>query len=655
MSKRTYWATEPTERIGSEVSKRSKMYADASVTNGRRDLWQRSGLLVYGLDPEGSGRNSAAVMLNGAQGQYVDLRCNVYRANIRQQVVMTVGSRPSFKCRARAYDASTDEARLIGDAILDSALNDGVEAKLNACAWHGLSFGEGWVSVTWDPLLADGRGDCRVRVFRPDQVVRDTTCADDERDWVILLSQQNRWTLSALYPEHAEAIQQAGSPETLDIWTAFRSGVRDTSSSDYVVVSEFYHRPTPSLPAGRATIVVGSTAIADGPNPYGRIPAYAMISTREPGSPYGYADAWDQMALQQVLDSIVSQAATARENFGERTLFSPDGSQFEAEMVGGMRVLSGTQPPTPLDLEGNAVESASRAAEMIVGMMDRMSGLNDAVTGNAGANAAASQVALLQQQAAQLNGMNQIAYVRVFSETMEAILDCYKRFASDERVIHIAGKLRAPVVKRWTKETIAVLDGIDIEMGSAAMRTTSMRHQILSELLQAGAISDPEKYIAAIENGRLETVTDAARAAEVQIERENEELFHGQPVRALVGDHHAKHIEGHLRDLQDPSARNDVSVLQAVMTHVQEHVALWNEASMTPEGQAVLMATGQQPSPAAQMAMQAPLMPPGPEAAPEAAGPSQPAAPTQPTPDMGGGTPTDVAGPQVPPESMPIQ
>lgn len=648
-----YWATTPTQDIGAKVAERAKRYQDNTQTNGRRALWVRAARSLFGLDPQGSQRNSQAIVFAGSEGERVDLRANIYRAIVRQQVVMTVGSRPAFRCRARAYDASTDEARLIGDAIIDNALNDKLEQMTHTAVWHALTLGEGWISCVWDPMARGGQGDYKARVHRPDQVIRDNTCTDDEYDWVILISSQSRWTLAAMYPEHAQTIVNAQSMDTLDMWTQFRSGSSSQESVDYVLTYEFFHKPTPSLPQGRATLVVGDVAIADGINPYGRVPAYVMRSTREPGSAFGYADSWDLMALQQMVDSIYTMVATTKENFGLRTIFSPEGSGYDVELIGTMRVLSGTQAPVPVDLEGNAVQSGIAAAEAFVGAMDRMSGLNDAVTGNAGANAAAAQVALLQQQAAQLNSQNQLAYVRMFTDVVRAILDLYKEFATEERVIHIAGNLRAPLVKRWSKETLQVLDGIDIEMGSSAMRTVAFRHQILKELLDAGAITDPEKYIAAIENGRLETVTDAARAAEVQIERENEALFKAEQVAALVGDHHAKHIEGHLRDLQDPAARADVNVLQAVMTHVQQHVRLWNDASTTPEGMAVLAATGQGPSPAAQMMMQQPSAPP-PGAPPEPGAPQTPA-PTQPTPDGGGGTPAGVQGPQVPPEAAPIQ
>jgi hypothetical protein len=361
------------------------------------------------------------------------------------------------------------------------------------------------------------------------------------------------------------------------------------------------------------------------------------------------------MGIQQVIDATATQLTTIMENFGTPWLFSADGSGFNVTSIGTANVVSGTMPPVVLEMASANIEGAMAFLEAMSSLLQRMSGLNDAATGDAGKGAAASQVALLQQIAVQQNSRNQFAYVAAFTESMTLLLDVYKRFASEERVIHIAGKNRAPIVKRWSADSLSALDGVMVEMGSAATRTTAMRQQLATEALGGGIFGTPafDQWVGFIEDGRIEQAADPIRACAVQTERENEALLNGQPVKALITDVHEKHIKAHAALLDDPSTRFDEQRAGAVLAHVQEHVTLWNAASTNPIGIALLQATGQQPSAGSQM-MAPPMMgPTGPEAPPNEPPTQNPNVTSpdnaQPPTDGGGAPPPGVNQPNLPP------
>lgn len=91
----------------------------------------------------------------------------------------------------------------------------------------------------------------------------------------------------------------------------------------------------------------------------------------------------------------------------------------------------------------------------------------------------------------------------------------------------------------------------------------------------------------------------------------------GESVQAVVTENHADHIKSHMSVIASPEAKEDERVLSVTLAHIQEHLDVWQDASIN--NPAILLATGQQPLPPPQ-----PQMPPG---MPPAGGPAGPGAP----------------------------
>jgi hypothetical protein len=645
-----YWATESDlGTLGRTIKAKRDDYAGSTQATRRQELWRRAACLYWGVDPDGSFRNSQAINFGGEAGERVDIRGNIFRAFVRQIIVMATGSRPSFSCRAVAYDASTTEAVTLGNAWCDKVLDGGVEMSLRDAATYAALFGEGWIATLWDEAAGrlvgyteDGRevrsGDLLMQSYRPDQVVRDVDCVDSQHDWVIILRLHSRWDLVARFPQHREAILAETEAIAVPLFATPGSGLGTAVNArtgngrvgltDRVIVQEMYHRPTATLPAGRQTWTVGTTVISDGPNPYKRLPIRCMRTSIEPTGAFGYGESWDLMALQQAFDSVLTQIVTTRENFGLANVFIQQTDDLDPEVVSsGMRIIRSNSAPTLVDLTGDAVEKGNNALTLIRGIMQQLTGLNDATLGDTGSSASGTALATMHQLAAQFNSSNQAAYATLFEGTMTDALRCLQQFCTDEQMIHVAGKNRVGMVKRFKAESLECLDGIKVELGSAAMRTTAARQEAANQLLAAGVLTTPDSYISMMATGRVEPATEGPRAAEALCERENEMLLNGQPVAALVTDDHAAHIRHHKAAADDPIVREDDGRVGNLLAHIQEHAALWMEASQNPVGVTMLVATGQQPSPALQF-MQAQQPAPPPPDAPNASG-----APTQ-NPDV---------------------
>jgi hypothetical protein len=681
-----YWALEPDlQRFGRDLKDRRDAYTDNLQATGRWTYFRRAAALFFGSDPDNA-RSSATPTFGGGHGELVNMRGNVFRALIKQQHILVTGSRLAFQARPIAYDAQATETVTVANAWCDRILDDHAEEQLSAAALYTILYGEGWISAVWDETRGDPigvdpmtggpmtdpqtgaivyTGEWRCSALRPDEVIRDPDVTDGNHLWLGVLRQHNRWALAQRFPQHRDAILNANDTQTTNMFRTLGLGVGaniDSRSatgtgsgnySDQVVVVEFYHKACEMMPQGRMAWLIGDTILADGPNRYGDLPVYSMIIGREPTGAFGYGDAWDLMGPQQWYDSILTQVATTRENFGLRNIFVQTGSGLEPEMVSqGLRIISGTSAPVSVDLEQDATAQGANALQLITGIMQMITGLNDAALGNAGKSTSGAALAMQSQIAQQFNSGFQRAYAGLFEKVMTSAIRSLHTFSTAEYTVHVIGKNRQGVAKRFHAADLAMIDGIRAEVGNPALRSVGMRVEVANQLLASKMLPSPEAYLEMISTGRTEPALEGPRALEAQIERENEMLNAGQIVPVMVTDHHAEHIRQHAADCTDPETRNDPQRMALKLAHIQEHGTVWASASMDPMGVSLLTATGQQPSPAAAM-MQAMAMaqaqmgaPPAPGAGPNP-GPAGPAPTNPPVPQTNTAQPTP-GGPEMP-------
>lgn len=638
---RKYWATSETASLSGEMQQRIEAYKTGVQSNGRMDLWRRAITSYYGLDQDGTRKSAHRITFGGREGEIVNVRGNILRALVRQLLVMTTGSRPSFQCRPIAYDALTTEVVTLGNAICDRYLDESVESTLCDAVLYAITMGEGWIGSLWDdtrgPIMGqiEGRivhpGDCEVVAMRPDQIVRDPKRDGTNHDWVIVRRQRSRWDLVAQYPEHESTILGA-TDDTADVslFLTNASSAPDSSSceSDVITVWELYHKPTDAMPAGRIAYMVGGKVIADGENKYQCLPWYPLITSREPGGPYGYGESWDLLGMQSAFDSVLTQVFTTQENFGLRNVFIREGTldTNPIDIGRGMRLLQGTEPPIPVDLGQGAVAQGAEALGLLRGLMQMLTGLNDASVGDAGKSSSGAALAMMHQLASQFNSSLQRSYSGAFEWAMGMVIKNLQMFATDERMVHIAGRNRAPLIKRFKAADLKAIDGITVEMGSAAMRSTSMRIETAKTLLSGGVLKSPEQYLEVQATGRLEPVLEGPRASEVRAERLIQMVLEGKSYTPLATDPHEECISRLVSTLDDEEMRADPATLQAITMLIQQHAQMWADMSMSPIGVTLLQATGQSPSAASQLMqaqapMGAPPMPPNPEATEDGAGP----------------------------------
>lgn len=626
-----YWATLEVEELAPELTNRANEYARFVITTGRADRWRRNYCLMYGIDPD-SARMSSRTTIGGQQGELIELRANALRSLAEAQHTLVCGSRPAWSAGVSSLDSSATDSIPICDGVLDHALvRRGAEPAANRVAMNALIFAEGWGSVRWDEQdgpatgimggdedeLGDAPpqdvrvtylGDVLVLAHRPDCVVRDVGLDENTpNDWVILVTQQNRWTLAELYPDHTEVITQGNARTELDdLRDQLFMGSTDASlrlSRDQVWCYEFFHRSTPALPHGRYSLMVNDMIVADGENKYGDIPVYPMIPDVEPGAGFGYSGNYDLMALQQAFDASVTSFVSMIENLGQPGLWGgPNNAGIGVDSIGGFNFINSPNEPKPVQyLDPSSVQVVVMAMKEISAIMTRLSGLPPTALGDVPSGASGDALAMMHSLAVQSTSKLQAAYARMFAAMMFGVIRRYRTFATTERLVSVVGKGNKKRARRWTGADLAAIDCINVEMRAAVTRTATGRQQLADKWLMQGLIATPQQYMEVATTGSLSPLTDKPLSERALIERENEMMVDGNPATIAATHNHPAHINEHSVLLLDPDVLNDPAAYQLVSQHIIEHVQTWQQISMAQPD--LLAALGIPKAPSSEMMM----------------------------------------------------
>lgn len=616
----TYWANLPGEQLPAKLLERTKRFVDYVQATNRDRVWRKAMRLYYGRNDRGD--SSHGVDGGGQVGELLRLRANLFRFYTQARLVLIGGSWPSLLIKTTADDSRSTDQIPIGNAIVDHYSNRMARSAHSDALKYSILVGEGWVMPQWDHYagkpIARGptgevlyEGDIRMRAFTPDCIIRDPDVKHRDHDWLMARSTENRWTLAARYPEFAEKIRAATwDNQWSPIWISDDRQMQ-AASSDRVPVYEFFHRKTDALPSGRQCLMVGSTLIVDDVLKTQGLPFRSIVSDQELGRSLGYGDAWDMMGPQEVIDSIVSILASVRENFGAIDIWTTPNSNLEAiDLAPGFRHIESLTKPEKIDHSTGYVGEAVAAIEFLQGICQLGSKVNDVVMGDAGKSQSGRALMAMQASAQQVNSDAQRESNMCIQGMMSDVLVLMRENAKTERVITIAGRLRASTVKRFMKQDIDCIEGAEVELGSPLLNTAAGRKDVADLYLQSGGIN-VKQHQEMMTSGRLDPSSRSVQAQQALIERENEMMANGETPQVSVTDDHPKHITDHKCEMDDPEVRANPVRMKPLLDHMQWHINVWKSAD--PD---LLAALGIPPPPSSMMPPVPPPGMPGPDAQP---------------------------------------
>jgi hypothetical protein len=674
------------------------------ATSGRLARWTRVESLYRGEDSD-SGSSAHRISEGGEAGETLTIRANHLRSIISQRLTLATGTQPSIHAKSDNSDYRTSAQRKLAEAIFAHHQSKGdLDTAAKRALEYAATHGEGYTIQVWDqdagerydveryllpadeeavrawqesvaqwesqPAVAmamhvgvepQGRpeppevqerfrllyqGDVRYESPHPVDVIRDSDLEDPRRaKWYIVRSRKDRYELAARYPAFEREILNAPLVGDETDATGIKRLGNETSEteSDLVTVYTLYHAPCHALPFGLHAIMVSDEIIHREQLRYATLPVHAVVPKVDGQSPFGYAPAFDLIALQQAYDAGLCALLTNMDALGHQKLWVPMGSEIEKEDLGGGITLlkGGTKAPEAIKLLEGVLNNADYLS-FIERTMGMISGMNEVARGDPSSLKAGVALAFQSALAVQAASDDQYGYARHLESLGTALVELYQIHATTDRVIEIVGRKNVSKAKKFTGRDIKDVKRISVDLGNPALRTASGRIDVAEKLLShpSQPIS-PKQFLEVMATGRLDPVTEGPDTEQGLIESENEILLAGGTVEVSLLDDHYAHAAGHRLPIMDADMRADPEqqqVIAGIIAHIEAH----SQAAATLYQTPLLAELAGLPPPPSTLGM---LMPPPPGPGMGPPGPGAP--PPGPMPA------NDNAGPGGPPAPLP--
>lgn len=602
MNQNDYWAGSPTSEIAQHLKTKIDDYYKFLENSSILGELRKSYVLFYG--------NSAIQEFENGQ---TTMQVNHYRSLISSIHTMVTQNRPAFEARAINSDHESQAVTQLANGLCDYYLREkNLEEHLKKATELALYLREGYVIAEWSPDSGEMyaidpesnqptfEGDVEYNVAGMLEVVRDFKNKSNNHSWYIVKKQKNKWDLAANYPELKDEILSAKT-SVLDE-SRYNLAYTDTlqGDSDQIDYWTFFHAKTPALPNGRLVTMVGNTVLFDGPLPYKKPYVFCIKANDAYQTAFGHSPAMDCIPLQDALDSCFSVALSNINNFGMGAIISEKGETGFKRGSSGMleiQINKGATPPQMLNMLQIPAEIFN-FANMLIQNQETISGVNAVARGNVPHQMSGTAMALVAQQALTFSSGLQQSYNQLLEHVGSALIELLQTYAMAPRIAHIAGKTKKSFLQEFKGSDLGGISRIVVESSNALTKTTAGKVEIANNLLQSGLITTPEQYLQVVLTGNLEPLTEHDSTQLLLIRKENEMLSKGQVPRALIIDNHGLHVMEHSTVLSDPEVRNNPTLYEAALEHLQEHIELAKTADP------ILM----------QMLKQQPLPPPPPKA-----------------------------------------
>lgn len=633
MNSRQYFASLPPEELAKELEGRENEYYEWLLSTHKIARWRIAFDTYYG---QRGNHSSSFVTSHGDKGELSLLMSNEFRSLVQQIIVYTTKNKLAIECATINSDSESQMQAILGKQVLEAINRDQRVDQLAKQALEiAMIMDTSWMFTEFEftrgevkmlhpetgRVITKGESVCTVRT--PLDVITDYTSDNPSfRDWQIKIDLVNKYDLAAQYPEmHDEIVGIERDKSKDSIYRFGDQGIysHNTGTSPLILRKTFYHRKSPSMPMGRFFQYLNSKVILTkdvAPFQYDELPGTRVCPSEMIGSMMGYSNCNDLLALQDVVDAMMSSAVSNMTTFGLNNIWSkPNANLNYQQLTDGMGVVESEEKPEPLIL--NELSSQwMPVMNFVIQRMESLSGVNSIARGNtSGKDYSGAAMALLQSMAIEFNSGMQKSYNETLESVFNNILTNLQYYGDEEMEKLVAGSNKRYMVKKFRGKDVGKIKKVFIQESNAFQNTTAGKMAMVEYLMKfPNAIKYPDQIQQVLTTGNLDIVLEPQQKQNLAIQEENEALARGEQVQAVWTENHPAHLAQHACVTWDnDTKKNNPQALMAVDAHIQEHLSLWQ--SLPPDRLAVL---GIPPYPMPMM------MPTGAPVDPNAPGPMPP-------------------------------
>lgn len=542
---------------------------------------------------------------------------------VRAEIAKMTKQRPTYQVTPTTAEAEDAKAAETGEKILNFLWKHlGLRLKLeDALLWSRVCCAGFW-KVCWDPgagetfsIVLDPEGgivkhpetgkpmkptdyennevpeghtaktlavgELGIEVVSPFEIFPDPLAKTmDDCEWVIQVSVQSRD-----YVKKRFGVDMA--PDTTATTGAQQIAVPSEAGKTYkgIKVHEYWERPSADNALGRRCVWAKDQILEDGPNPYRQLPFVMFRAIPVPGRFWPMAIVELLRGPQVELNKVKSQIVENVQRMGNPAVLMPVSSNVKMSGVPGEKVFFDDSsmnsvpkyliPPT---MPQYVVEQINRIEQS----MQEISGQHEVSRAQVPPGVKAASAINLLQEADDTRlgpGIYDMEEALALAGTMS--LEIIATNWTDERVVMIAGENHALDAMVFRGAALRENTKVEVQTGSMLPQSKAAKQAAIQDFLglafqyEGAAPLNPRflaKTLKDLDVGGLEKFYGDVDQDESQINRENQTLAQGKPVKINVFDNHQAHIEGHT-EWQKGAAYAALPPMAKVLAelHTREH------------------------------------------------------------------------------------
>lgn len=625
-----YWPNEADPKVlwSTLMDKETEFY-EAAERRGLFWMCRAAYAAYFGIGGNGSGAGAwetQTLSFGGENGELIEFSVNEFRSFCDQVFNMTTKNRPSFQAQAINTDFKSLAQIESADAFVQSYYEQeyGERKEKETVKLEGL-YSKAYTHIDWDQ---DGGREIEVDDEIPSNMgampgkkkVKSGEFVIDRCYWwdvvcepyrsemeghlwrMVLKNKRSMWEMVARFPLFADAIKK--SQYASSAW-AFRFPGVDPMAKEpegTCAVRIFYHTVSGACPKGWKITYVNDVQVERKELPVDEIPLKPLMANELHGTCFGVSDLWNLIPLDQMQNQVLSDMATNIESFGRPPLVLTEGTDIDLDsLANGQKVIfkpAGSDDPAPIKFP-QIPDVSWKMLELMRSYKQSLSGLNAIARGDTSSNiTSGAHAALYSQIAVEAQSPRQLDLDLHREAIGNLLIKFLKKFAKFPQLVAVAGIDERAYLTQFKQEDWDGIERVVIKTANPAMRTQAGRLQI-AELLKSWPgmpLRDPAQIVELITSGQFKPMINGTRTAELRARYENEQLLQGPPVQTtqeqdpttgmmltkstvptvkpLATDNAQTHINMHLEVINSPASQQNPAVLQAVLTHILEHIEI---------------------------------------------------------------------------------